>query len=84
MLEVKTNYKGSYSNHTCPVCLDDTKEDTQKHLLTCEKLEGSDVVSNHVQYDDIFQENPSVQLIITRILMQKFEKRKSILNNKST
>ena len=55
MIDVRTNFSGSYVDLRCPLCK--REEDTQKHLLECSKLNvENDLVSSLPTYCDIFSE----------------------------
>ena len=53
MLDVKVNYRGSYSSLQCELC--GKHKDSQESLLSCEKLNDSTgLVSELPVYDDLF------------------------------
>ena len=83
MLDVRSNYRGSYKDHNCPVCLDPFVEDSQSHLLTCSKLQGQPITGDPVRYEDIFDPNPLNQLKITQTLMKKMEARNNLIGSTS-
>ena len=81
MLDIRTNYRGQYmdSDTLCPVCA--MEEDTQQHLLVCDMLCDPDsLVINVPSYDELFGDVLDKKLIISRILMQHYKKRKQLLN----
>ena len=68
MLDVKENFKNLYLDTSCRFC--GKSDENQRHLLNCE------VIIQHcpelyndriVQYDDIYDENPSIQLRVTKL-----------------
>ena len=85
MLDVKCNYCGSHSDLSCPVCLDKTKDDLQTHLVQWEKLEDNEIMLTKPLsiYDDIFSDNIEKQLLMTRILIGRFEARNKIIKTKT-
>ena len=48
MLRVRKNYGGSYSKHFCPICKDESEEDSQSHLLYCEKLVDKNTLAEKI------------------------------------
>ena len=82
MLPVRTNYGSSFSEHFCPLCK--TIEDTQSYLLFCDTLENQNVlVSSVPEYDHLFSSKVEDQVVIVKVLKQKFEERKKLLKNGS-
>ena len=78
MLDIKSNYQGKYSNLNCPIC--DSQQDTQQHLLQCQKLkEENEIVKQMPDYDDLFGANLDSQLMINRIIKLRFQKRNKIV-----
>ena len=52
MLDVRSNFKNKYSDLKCPNC---KEEDSQPHLLSCEKLVSqSSIISELPKYENIF------------------------------
>ena len=84
MLDVRSNYKGSNKDLTCPTCSDLSKLDTQQHLLFCEELQDNSVtLTQHiVEHDDILSTTINKQFTITKILQQKFQVRKQNLKSR--
>ena len=82
MLPVRTNYGSSFSEHFCPLCK--TIEDTQSYLLFCDTLENQNVlVSSVPEYDHLFSSKVEDQVVIVKVLKQKYEERKKLLKNGS-
>ena len=52
MLDLKSNYKNRHRDFLCPTGCG--AEDTQKHLIECERLTDSTLVSDLPNYDDLF------------------------------
>ena len=80
MLEVRSNYKGQYtdSDILCPLCGKD--EDNQPHLLVCEELPEQDALVTHTpEYSQLFGDSLDEMNQISRILENQFRKRKSKL-----
>ena len=62
-------------DQTCPMvgCND---SDTQEHCLQCAKLwSPSNTVNNHIQYHDIFSEDLTKQVAVTKLFVSLLEKR---------
>ena len=80
MLEVRTNYSGSFNDLRCPLCK--LSEDTQQHLLECPTLhEQGEVVTKTIKYSDLFSTELNTKITVARIIKSKYEKRKKILRN---
>ena len=78
MLEVRTNYSGSFNDLRCPLCK--LSEDTQQHLLECPTLhEQGEVVTKTIKYSDLFSPELNTKITVARIIKSKYEKRKKIL-----
>jgi hypothetical protein len=84
MLNVKTNFKNKYpkDRRNCP--LGCKMEDSQEHLLTCEKISdrlGLSSVSTltQPQYDDLFSEDSMKQNQIAAILYERIKVREQML-----
>ena len=76
MLDLKCNFKNKYSDKNCPNC---TQEDTQSHLLQCEKLvDASGITIELPNYEDIFASNLQQVLSVSRILNENFTKRNKL------
>ena len=76
MLDVKSNFKNKYHDVTCPNC---TEEDTQSHLLFCDKLVGgSSIVREVPNYSDIFESNLEKIVKVTRIMSNNFKLRNQL------
>ena len=75
MIDVKTNYREKHSDTMCPCC--EETEDSQQHLLSCSKIESDgEIVSSVPDYQDLFGSNLSKQVNMSRILKNRFGKRK--------
>ena len=82
MLRVRKNYGGSYQKHFCPICKDENKEDSQSHLLFCDKLVDKNTLAEKVPvYNDLFNEGLEKQIRIIRILVTNFKTRTKILKS---
>ena len=86
MVQVRINYKNSYTELFCPMCKDPTKQDNQQHLLLCKKLMENEnlVIKTRIEYTDIFSKQVEKQCAVTLIFDQVLEKRKRLekLTNK--
>ena len=80
MLDVRVNFSGSYTDLNCPLCK--KKEDSQKHLLECEKLvvEG-EIARNILEYNDLFGEDLNPKIEVARIILSRYKNRKKIMRN---
>ena len=66
MLYVKAIYKNKFSDVKCPNC---PEEDTQSHLLSCDKLvNGTDIITEVPKYENIFGNKPGEIVKVTRIV----------------
>ena len=85
MLDLRNNYKGSYKkdNLHSQVCLDPKELDNQIHLIHCKILSDNQVLSDNINYEDLFSQDISKQLNITRILKHQLQKRKVILRQRN-
>ena len=83
MIPVRSNFGNSFTDHFCPLCKKNL-EDTQSHLLLCDALENHNVLaSNLPEYEHLFSSKVEDQVVIVKILKQKFEKRKRLLKTGS-
>ena len=75
MLDVKYNFKNMFKEDTlCPLCK--KCNDTQEHLISCEKIHESPMVT--IRYVDLFSKNIKMQLKTFKALEESREKRKKI------
>ena len=81
MLELKCNLKSKYSKKNLQCPLKCNLEDSQKHLLLCEKLEVNLITSQLPQYDDIYSENVDKQLKVGKILEERYRRRRKLLSS---
>ena len=80
MLEVKGNFRSKWSDVICPCCK--TEEDKQQHLLTCLSLNADGVITGSLpDYNDLFSDNLSRQVELSRIMKQRFQKRTKLTKN---
>ena len=83
---IRYNAKNKYSYLFCPLCSplggENHELDTQHHLWTCVKLTNSTEISCSpvIDYDDIFSTNEDKQAEAAKVLMNKYEKRKTLLS----
>ena len=64
-----------------PLC---QSRETQSHLYECLFLEPRNIITNNdVQYKDVFSKDVQRQVFVTRVLMQKFESRQTLLSSVS-
>merc|ERR1712082_340740 len=83
MLPVGVNFRGTPHSSlsgtpnvdpVCPVCLDPSTQDCQRHLMGCHKLVSSDLVQSIVQYDDLFSTELSKKISVMRVLKLNLER----------
>ena len=74
---VKNNFRNNYTNTDimCPLC--GNEEDTQEHLLRCEKININD---DEGEYIDVYSNDASILLNIAMKLKAIVEKRNRLLN----
>ena len=77
MLNVKTNFRNSLTDLSCPLCKHE--EDTQKHLLRCPFLSTNQPVLSNPEYTHIFNSDVNKQINITRIFMGLWKMRKKMV-----
>ena len=71
MLDVKSNYKQGKSDLSCRLC--QKSEENQLHLLQCEGLKDSSLLTQHIpQYSDLMSQDHLKIEAIGRILKTKF------------
>ena len=80
MTPVKCNFRNSYEDLTCPICLDPDKQDSQLHLLHCATLLNGDniIVKNNVCYEDIFLSDVTKQSTVVNLFRYLLSKRRKI------
>ena len=79
MLNVGANFKAGNARPICPLCKADY--DSQNHLLVCPKLNDKNAISQSIpSYDDLFCENLRKKIAVVRILFEKFQIRKKLIN----
>ena len=76
MLHLKENFKKKYDDLKCPNC---TEEDTQSHLLSCDKLVSAfSIVQDVPKYSNIFGDDLNEILKVTRIMSENFKMRNKL------
>ena len=82
MLDIKSNYQGQHSDLSCPIC--DSQQDTQQHLLQCQKLKDeNEIIKQIPEYDDLFGSNLDSKIMISRIIKLIFQERNKILKERN-
>ena len=81
-LFLKTNFPGMFYDDKC-VNMNCQEKDTQFHLFysDCFK-EGFSIVKNRIDYNDIFSNCVSQQKIVKDIMIDRYQRRLSILSPK--
>ena len=70
----------SYEDHYCPVCQNKNVQDTQSHLLDCEKLKSDNiVVSDLPDYEQLFSDDEKEQVMIIKLLKNHYDKRQKLM-----
>ena len=81
MLDLKCNFKNRYRDFLCPTgCGSD---DTQQHLIDCEKLSDSTLVSDLPEYDDLFSKDVKKILNFASILKARVSARANYVSKNS-
>ena len=82
MIDLKINFKNSYTDLSCPLCA--RADDSQEHVLLCSVLmkNTSFVVSGAVEYFHIFHSDVGKQSAITRIFLHLWTSRKKIIKKR--
>jgi hypothetical protein len=80
MVNVRKNFKHSFTDMTCPVCQDPTQLDTQPHILQCVKLlENENLMTKiTISYSDIFSQEVHKQVKVTKLFDYFLQKRRKI------
>ena len=82
MLDIKSNYQGKHNDLSCSIC--DSQQDTQQHLLQCQKLkDGNEIIKQIPDYDDLFGANLASKIMISRIMKLRFQERNNILKERN-
>ena len=80
MVDIRCNYRGQQVSTLCPLC--HKEEDSQPHLIHCEKLSDSTaLVISTPEYMNLFGDDKEERFRIANILKTQFEKRKKILKS---
>ena len=79
MFDVKSNYKNRYPDLLCPLCC--SVSDTQQHLLVCDKLVDTSIVSRIPEYEDLFANDVSKIIGVASILKSKLTGRQKMLKD---
>ena len=76
---VKNNYRNNYINSDiiCPLC--ENHDDTQQHMMSCEKLLGT-MSGSACVYEDIFSTDVNRLYPVALLLKRLHEARESLLN----
>ena len=86
MLDLKSNYKNKvHADNHCPVCKDPSSVDSQQHLLECASLADDLMIQQSETgpaYDDLFSTDVKKIISVAKVLADRFQKRKNILNTK--
>ena len=81
MLDLKCNFKNRYRDFLCPTGCG--LDDTQQHLIDCEKLSDSTLVSKLPEYDDLFSKDVKKILNFATILKARVLAREKYVNQNS-
>ena len=83
---MKSNYKNKvHADNHCPVCKDPSSVDSQQHLLECASLADDLMIQQSETgpaYDDLFSTDVKKIISVAKVLADRFQKRKNILNTK--
>ena len=84
MLDVAANYPNKSKPKMCPLCKDSKSDDSQEHILNCAKLNENEVIDNSSSdYRNLFDEDVTKQLQISRIIESKYKRRKKLIRESS-
>ena len=80
MVNVRRNFKHSFTDMICPICHDSTQLDTQPHILQCVKLLENEnlMMKNTISYSDIFSQEVHKQVKVTKLFDYFLQKRRKI------
>ena len=82
MLETKDNYQNQFEDALCPLCDDEFTLDSQEHVMTCPAIVHQCLVTENLNYENIFSDDVNKQLKISSIIFEHFKKRKQMLRKK--
>ena len=80
MMDLLDNFKTGKGSLLCRAC--DADQESQPHLLQCNRLSDNDLTSSLPEYPDLFCDDVQKIANIGRLLKTKHEKFKKIINNK--
>ena len=83
MLDVRTNYRNRYTQTDVKCPFKCNSEDSQEHLLECDKLETNQLSENLPKYEELFSSQISQQINVGKILEGRFKIRKKLLSRKA-
>ena len=77
--EVKCNFKTMHNTLICQSCL--KHECTQEHLLSCEKLIGSNELLTYIpKYFEIWEGSFEEKLYIAQLMLENLRRKRKIEN----
>merc|ERR1712079_188179 len=79
MVDLLDNFKTGKGSLLCRAC--DKVQESQSHLLQCNRLSDNDLTSSLPQYQDLFCDDVQKIANMGRLLKTKHEKFKKIINN---
>ena len=83
MLNLRGNFKSQHKeSNFCQSCLDETKVESQFHLYHCDTLASSEICEGIVPYDALFGDDLEKQLIVSRILNKRMERRDQLIKSR--
>ena len=80
-LPLKRNFPNQHKDLSCvvPEC---NKDDSQVELFKCSYLEPKNTIGQRdVKYDDLFSDSVEKQVLVTRILYEKFTSREKYISS---
>ena len=85
MLFIRDNYSNQYkkSELFCQSCLDNNTRESQWHVFSCLSLSSGELSSENICYQDLFEHNLEKQILVSRILKRKLDKRTEILEKRT-
>ena len=83
MIDVKCNFKEKHTREGLECELGCKEQDSQQHLLNCEKISETSVSENKIaKYDDRFSPNVETQKKVGAVMMERLKKRKKIIKER--
>ena len=79
MLECRSNFSNQYKSDNLQCPLKCSAEDSQEHLLHCDKIDFTCLTDDIPEHSDLFAEDVEKQLKVAAILKDRLMKRKKLV-----